>query len=154
MNILDTLLKGILESKLGRIRWHSNMWALIGSQWDKKRIQNKNMVGSKDSNELGELIRGDAVVVKRKHTNNCPNPPGNDFYAGGKEPIKYYVPATECRKCKYHVPAGQRFRFPRCTFGKDSTNPSKAILETVDETTKLVNEAVNKANDLIKGKPF
>src|ERR1017187_109357 len=106
MSLLDQIGKSISESTVGRIRWHSNMWAVIGSQWDKHRVQNKNLVvlGSRPGSENPRVnangeFEYDGRTLVRKPNTACPNPPGPDFWFDGKW---HWVPAVACRRCQYH----------------------------------------------------
>lgn len=139
-NVLGQLLNSIAYSAAGKITWYSNMWAIIGSRWDKKRIQNKNLKPGGRVNENGELVWGNVVLVRRLCTFGCPKPPGDDFYMSDKGQSQ--VPATECRKCPYHRASNRQFRFPRCVFGKGETMQEVAQVASI-----MVNDVMTKAID-------
>jgi hypothetical protein len=137
-NILATIGKSIFESVSGRIRWRSNMWALVGSQWDKRRIKSL----------AGEIVRADHVLVKKQST-HCPSPPGSDFYYDGKW---WWVPAVACRACQWHGPSGRGgFRFPRCTFQRVKEKAT-AEVATALVTLSMVKKAEEMALEIVKGK--
>jgi hypothetical protein len=149
MGMLNQMFKDILEHNLGRIRWQSNMWAIVGSRWDKRRIENKNIAGSPRSNAEGNLFSDAvdteqrlAVVVKKTCTPHCPNPPADDFY----KTKQWHVPQFECRKCQFHVKAG-RYRFPRCTF----KTPKDAGREAAKQFGGMLQEATENAKALLEG---
>ncbi len=144
--LLDTIFKATYYAKLGRIRWRANMWAIVGSQWDRRRIANANLIGHRSVNEKGEMVRDDHVLVKRACMALCPCPPGADFYFDGK---RHWVPATECRKCPYHRPSG-RYRFPRCVYSK-SEDATVAAQETVKDVGDVMQQAVQHATRIIAG---
>lgn len=143
MGLWNQMFKSIVESNAGRIRLQSNMWAIVGSRWDKKRIQNKYIAGKAGSNELGEIIHGEHVLVRRLNTSNCPFPPGMYFYIGPNG--KASVPATECRKCEYYRGADRQLRFPRCTFKRSA---SEAVSKSVKDVQEIVDSAIDKANKI------
>ena len=113
---LASLFGRLLENNMGRLRPISNMWALVGSRWDKKRLENK----------FGQLERDGKVLVKRKCV-HCPKPPGDDF---AKSEKWWSVPWTECLKCPLHVNPG-RVRFHRCGYKFESD--AQAIVKTAVE---------------------
>lgn len=102
-NIFASIGKALFESNAERIRWRSNMWAIPGSRWAKKPLDIR--------------FNTDMRVLVKKVCTLCPSPPASDFYLS-EDSKKYYVPATECRKCQYHRGANRTFNFPRCTFKK------------------------------------
>jgi hypothetical protein len=146
VNILGQMFRDIHESNLGRIRWHPNMWAIIGSRWDRKRIRNTSMIGSSRVNADGEFIDGNRTLVHRVHA-RCPKAPGDDFYFDDKW---YWVPATECRKCQYHRVATRRHRFPCCTFGRGTV--SDAAKKSLIQIGEMVGKATAQAQEMMGGK--
>lgn len=144
MSVLGQLFDRVIEASLGRIHWYPNMWALVGSRWDKNRIVNPNLAGTKHTNEKGELERDGKVLVYRRSVWNCPNPPGDDFFVSES---RAYVPATECRKCPYHRKAQGKIRFPRCTF-KANEDVRQAIKDGLESANSLLDEAVKKAKEI------
>ena len=140
-NIFGLITKSIYESTAGRIRWQRNMWAVVGSQWDRRRVTNSF---------LDELVRGDHVLV-RKSCTHCPCPPGDDFHLDDKKRW-WSVPATECRKCQYHRPSQRGgFRFPRCTYQKPKSMGDIAA-STLVQVANLVGEAERNAEDIVRGR--
>lgn len=131
---------------MGRIHWHSNMWADIGSQWDKRRIRNENLIGSKHVNDQGEFERDGYVLVHRRSVWNCPNPPGDDFHQNKSG--SYMVPATECKKCAFHRTSQGRIRFPRCVF-KAPEDTKKAIANGIESANSLLNAAIKKTSKIL-----
>jgi hypothetical protein len=153
MGLLSQMAKSIFESSAGRIHWRGNMWAIVGGQWDKARIRNKNLAGTghKSINEHGELISSKSggvtvVLVKKRAVNSCPKPPGIDFYKGDRG---FSVPATECRKCPCHRASSQAFRFPRCVYGRPE-NKRDIQISGIDAFNSIVNQAVGKAKKLLR----
>ncbi len=130
---LDGLFTRLLENNMGRLRTISNMWAIVGSRWDRKRLENK----------FGQLERDGKVLVKRKCI-YCPKPPGDDF---AKTEKSWSVPWTECLKCPLHVNPG-RVRFHRCGFKFE--NDASAIVKTAVEVNEIVTTATNMVNDWMK----
>jgi len=147
MSFLNTIAKRIFEANAGRISWRQNMWAIVGSKWDKVRLQNKNLIGSKilKINAHGEFVEDGRVLV-RKTCTLCPCAPIDDLYFDGKW---YWTPATECRRCRYHRAAGSGFRFPRCTF-KRPTDKHVVAQNLIVQVSDLVQKAVDDAKRLIK----
>lgn len=136
-SLFDQIGRSIYESTVGRIHWRSNMWAVIGTRWDTNRLRH-----------LGEIIRDNHVLVKRRCTNHCPNPPGPDFYS---ETNKFWsVPATECRKCEFHRKPIRGRRFPCCAY-KGEQNPTKAALVTIQKLGDMLQQAEVQALKIIKG---
>ena len=136
-NILGLILKSSFEHSAGRIRWQRNMWAVIGSRWDRKRL-----VSLKGEIEL------DGKVLIRRICVHCPCPPGNDFAPDSKGRW-WSVPATECRKCQYHRPSGRnRFRFPRCTYNK-SDDARNVARDTLVQVSGIVGEAVRQTKEIM-----
>ncbi len=142
--ILNDIFGRILESNLGRLRPISNMWAIVGGPWDRKRLENPNIAGGSRSNEAGNLFTEDRsmVLVKRKCV-HCPQPPAEGYAKAGKW---HSVPWTECLKCPLHVLPG-RIRFHRCSF-KSSTG-EEAIGKSLVEVSSLVSKAVATANEVM-----
>jgi hypothetical protein len=154
MDILNQMAKQIFESSAGRIHWRSNMWAIVGSKWDKARLRNKNLAGrrGKSINEHGEMISSKAggitvVLVKKRATANCPDPPTDDFYKGDRG---YWVPATECRKCQYHRMANSQFRYPRCVYASPYTDSAGVAIDANKKFSSMVTQAVGEAKKLLR----
>lgn len=153
MGLFDQLFKSLLDNAAGRIRWTPNMWAIVGSRWDKKRCKNeciaKHVQSGKPYNENrydaeGSIfIEGKTVVLVRKSCTLCPNPPGDDFHRNSDNGY-HWVPASECRKCPYYRKADKQFRFPRCTFGRseDRAGVAKQALNDFGECLGKVDEKV------------
>ena len=139
---LRAMFRSLFESQLGRIRWRSNMWAVIGSRWDKNRVVNRNIVGRKEINVDGEWECDGRTLVRRLCT-QCPMPPGTDFAAGDNG--SSWVPATECRKCQYYRKAQRGRRFSVCAYRAKS--PKEAVLDIAD----MVNEAAEDARRIVRG---
>jgi len=129
----DRLFTDLLESNMGRLRTISNMWALVGSQWDKKRVETIR----------GHLERDGKVLVKRKCV-HCPKPPGDDF---AKTEKFWSVPWTECLKCSLHVKPGP-VRFHRC--GYKFENDAQAIVKTAVEVKNIQDKAMAIVTELMK----
>lgn len=148
--IFSQFLKSVYESSAGRISWMSNMWAIVDSRWDKKRLVNKNLIGSSRVNERGEWKGENGVTLVKKICNpNCPSPPGDDFYQNEKNGL-FWVPATECRKCEFHMKSDQNFRFPRCVF-KRATTPKEVAQDTLKTFGDLTDQALEKTNQIMNG---
>lgn len=133
---LRYMFQRIVESSLGRIYWTSNMWAVIGSRWDRKRLQNKNLIGSDRVNEKGEWDNGISTLVAKMNT-WCPHPPmpAEEVYKHNEKEL-WNVPASECRKCPFHEKATRRRRYPICKFKGGS--PEKAA----ENVRNIMSEAV------------
>ena len=149
MGMFDLFLKSVFQSNAGKINWYSNMWAIVGSKWDKKRCVNKNLIGGRHVNENGEWLPENGVVlVRRRCTINCPNPPSDDFFVNDDN--RAQVPATEYRKCPYHIKAQKGvFNFPRCTFNK-SKELGDVAKATLNSFNGMVDEAVKKTKEILK----
>ena len=148
--MFDQLLRSMHDSAAGRIRWMPNMWAIVGSRWDKKRVQNKNLAGSRSwINEQGEFVRDGITLVSRQAISHCPSPPGDDFHRNEKDG-NYWVPATECRKCPYHRKAsrGGAFKYARCVFNKGTT-PKEVAEATLNMFAGITEQAIKKTNEII-----
>lgn len=149
MGILNQLFKAIWESNAGKIHWNHNMWALIGSRWDKVRIVNKNFMGKESERftKEGCLVNREdnTVLVYRYHTSNCPCPPGDDFYVGDKG--RAWVPATECRKCPHHRAKSKQFPFARCVFSAPES-ASDVADSTIGTFNGFVDTAIEKAKEI------
>lgn len=148
MSVFAYLSKALFDSTVGRIRWRSSMWALVGGPHDKNRLQNERLAGKGPRfNERGELLHNGAVLVKKIST-LCPKPPRDEFYSDGKF---FWVPATVCRACQYHRKANRSFRFPRCTF-KSHGDKTKldAKIEAAIQTSEVFDRAIHRAKEIIK----
>jgi hypothetical protein len=130
---LASLFDRMLENNLGRLRTLSNMWAVIGSRWDKKRLDDA----------FGRFQKEDRVLVKRKCV-RCPKPPADDFV---KTDNHWWVPWTECVKCPLHIKSG-RIRFPRC--GYMFEDEAQALLKTESEINGVVDKATAMINEWMK----
>ena len=131
MTTLGAMLNRIIESQLGRIRWQRNMWALIGSQWDRAPVRIPH----------GELERGNMVLVRRLCTSRCPAAPGCDF---ATTTSGYWVPATECRKCQWHRPSTRGRRFPICTYRAEKPDVIEAGI------ANMIGDAIDRAKEMVK----
>lgn len=129
---LDALFTRMLESNMGRLNTISNMWAFVGSRWDKKRLETR----------FGQMEREGKVLVKRKCT-YCPKPPADDFV---KVNNHWSVPWTECLKCPLHVMPG-RVRFHRC--GYKFEDDASAVLEAAADVNEIVVTAANMVNEVM-----
>jgi len=130
---LGDIFNRMLENNMGRLRTVSNMWALVGSRWDRKRLES----------QFGQFERDGKVLVKRKCV-HCPKPPGEDFAKAEKW---WSVPWTECLKCPLHVNPG-RVRFHRC--GYKFENDASAIVKTAVEVNDMVATAKKMVDDWMK----
>jgi hypothetical protein len=143
---LRFMLKNLLESNMGRIRWSRNMWAIIGCRWDRRRLRNPNLIGKRSDlvNEFGEWEKDGKTLVERLHT-QCPKPPADDFVRNDRG--WYYVPATECRACPLHIKAGNRIRFPRC--GYKFEDDASAAMKTAKDVSNIINDVNQKIGDIL-----
>ena len=148
--LMSQIFDQMFESRAGRIRWMSNMWAIVGSRWDRKRLENPNIANGPRSNEHGNLFGVDrqAVLVKRLCMPHCPCPPADDFYKNPERDF-WNVPATECRKCQHHRQPNSRFKFPRCGFEKPERTVDIAS-QALGDTLGMLAKAMNDAGQAIK----
>jgi hypothetical protein len=152
--LFDTLGKMLFENVSGRIRWRSNMWALVGGKWDKNRLRNPNLIdlSSPIVNSKGEFEKDGRVLVGKSCT-LCPSAPEEEgFYFDGKW---FWVPAVACRKCQWHRKrsSARGFGFPRCTFKRAETKNAVAK-ETLVQFGSMLDEAKTKAEKILKGEPL
>ena len=139
-NIFTLIAKDLFESNAGRIRWRSNMWALIGGKWDRQRI---SPLGS-------DIVREDHVLVKRRCVTRCPQPPSDGFYFDSKW---WHVPRVDCMKCRYHRASsrGGAFRFPRCVYAKSQKQVVVAAQSLV-QLDGMVRKATEEAEKILGGR--
>ena len=138
-NIFGLIFKSSFESAAGRIRWRRpNMWALIGSVWDKRRVVSLGQEFVKGGN--GPNHPG--IVLVKKPWTHCPHPPTADLYFDGKW---WHTPAVECKKCEFYRAASRSFRFPRCLWQK-----SGEMGDVAKETLVQVGEVVSRAAEETK----
>lgn len=153
MSIFGSMIKQIHDAAAGRIQWDRNMWAVIGSRWDKRRIQNRNMIGHPSVNSKGEFISGTHVLVQLQNT-KCPCPPAGDLYKSEDADI-WWTPRSLCVRCQYHrkgktgIGRGG-FRFPRCVYQRpeDAAGVARRAASTF---TGLLKQAGEKTNQILKG---
>lgn len=147
-NVFSLIGKAFFESNVGRLKWRSNMWAIVGGEFDKRRIRNTAAIGIKDVNDKGEFVKGNRVLVKKPYT-LCPNAPvpQERFYFDEKlddQKRYWWVPRTVCVTCQFHAAANRDYRFPRCKFM--GTDPAAAAVQTLVQ----VSEAVKKASEEVE----
>lgn len=136
MGFLNQMFRDMTQVKHGRIRTLRNMWAVIGSRWDKNRFE----IGS--TNHFTKDATG--VLVRKQCTPRCPQPPIEDAWGVDG---KWNVPMTECRKCQHHRKSAPGSRYPKCAL-LASTNPQ---LDAARQTVGMIGEAVEKAEEIVKG---
>ncbi len=156
-NIFSLIGKGLFESNVGRIKWRSNMWAIVGGEFDKRRIRNTSAIGIKDVNDKGEFVTGNRVLVKKPYT-LCPNAPvpqerfffdekrdAPSSLMSGQKNRYWWVPRTVCVTCQFHAASSREFRFPRCKFrAADTAAAAAKTLVQISETVKKASEEVDR----------
>lgn len=149
-NIFASIGKALFESNMGRIRWRSNMWAVIGSPWDKGRISRPDLANSRNCgvNENGHFVRDDRVLVRKPHVlcPNAPEPQGN-FFRDDKE--HWWVPRVLCVKCQFFRASNRTVRFPRCAFKGDDL--AKAAEQTLVQISDAVKTATKQVDEIMRG---
>lgn len=136
MGFLNQMFRDMVQVKHGRIRTLRNMWAILGSRWDKNRV----IIGEKSTFSKD----GSGVLVRRECTFRCPQPSIEDAWGHDG---KWNVPMTECRKCQHHRKSAPGSRYPKCTL-LASTNPQR---DAARQMVEMIGEAAEKAEEIVKG---
>ena len=146
-NVFSLIGKSIFDANMGRIRWRPNMWALIGSPWDKRRIARPDLANRGNINEMGHFVIDDHVLVHKPFT-LCPSAPvpQDQFWHDEKG---WRVPAVVCRKCEYHQASNRTVRFPRCKF--KASDASKAAADSLVQIGQMVGKAIKETEEILRG---
>lgn len=129
MNIISLWMKAANETKMGRLRFHHAMWAVVGSRWSKARA--------------GRDAKHPEVTLVKRLSVTCPSPPEGDF---AQMSDGWNVPATECRRCSHHIPASRHARYPCCGVLR-AQNANRDIRS---EVQGVISEAFSKAEEILQ----
>ena len=142
-NIFSLISKSLFESNAGRIRWQRNLWAMIGSRWDRLRVEPLGL----------PIVQEDHVLVHKPCVNRCPQPPDSinitgKLYFDGKW---WHVPRVVCVQCQFHRASNRSFRFPRCVWKKE-TDQLAVAAQSMVQLNGMVEKAVEQAEQIVRGK--